>query len=814
MTSEDALLKAWAETLDLPFLEALIPDPEAERIIPEHLAHRYLALPLSFEGDVLTLAMANPRDIIALDDIGLITGFQIQPVLASAARIQSALLEVFGISSLESTEETVKDIAAQDFGSLDDGVGPARPTPAREAPADEVYEPGKAPRTLFAGMVPMSDGLGVLSLPADRGSWVVHAVGLRSGDWIAAEARVEVRPFYELALELPPFVAPGDVAPGRLTVVAGGGLLTLRRDGETVLEQTVTEGEAFPLQVCAGLYQARLCAPDGAEERIQVQVQAPGSFRSLSRGLSTLVAGQDLDPEGVIEFRTLSTPRLHFGRLLEATVDYSHSCCEQAAAKLIASAALWTMAHGQPATRIRAEASLMAGVRRMETVFMPGRGFAMYPGCNEPDPVWGATAAIYLQDLALLDRSLLSSILLSEVELALSMASDALRAYGIAWPPRDPADPRQAYALAVHAPDQAAPALEFARRTLKSLENPGEIRVSYRATAALVAATLLRLGDSRDRHGALRLANEVLSALEPSGRLYSTVDSVAAMALVSELSAHHTKGRVRIDGVSMSCAEAARLGPIKGSLEVEEGEALLEITRYLSHDWGDGEPGLLEASLDRASLSAGDRVLLRWRVSGGYQVGDLLWVCLPAALSRLEGGGQMKLFSIDLEGASQGVLELVATGVGSQHFRLCLRNMFEEERLGPSPLLRVDVRPREETQDRPSANPARLIPPGLWELNLETAREEAVARLRALDSGWWELSSGRFGRDAWLRRSGEGGKEVAADEAMRLSVALVSLAGLDLKDQTWGRGTVRLDDREYRVLAARTDHGWRVRVER
>ncbi len=77
----------------------------------------------------------------------------------------------------------------------------------------------------------------------------------------------------------------------------------------------------------------------------------------------------------------------------------------------------------------------------------------------------------------------------------------------------------------------------------------------------------------------------------------------------------------------------------------------------------------------------------------GYKTDDLVWVCLPEALSRLVGGGQVKLFSIAFNESNEVSILLVTTSVtvdrdgklGSQ--RVCVRNLFEEERTGnPSPI--------------------------------------------------------------------------------------------------------------------------------
>ena len=100
----------------------------------------------------------------------------------------------------------------------------------------------------------------------------------------------------------------------------------------------------------------------------------------------------------------------------------------------------------------------------------------------------------------------------------------------------------------------------------------------------------------------------------------------------------------------------------------------------------DGRPG--------TSFKAGDALDLKVELEEGYKVGDLVWVCLPDCLSRLVGGGQVKRFSVDFEGLNEVTIPLAATGITrdkAQHFAVCVRNMFEEERVGSPGLLNVRI---------------------------------------------------------------------------------------------------------------------------
>lgn len=63
-------------------------DPKAVALAPAHLARQHLCVPVRREGNFLWLAMANPMDLIAIEDFELATGLRVEPLAAKAASIQ------------------------------------------------------------------------------------------------------------------------------------------------------------------------------------------------------------------------------------------------------------------------------------------------------------------------------------------------------------------------------------------------------------------------------------------------------------------------------------------------------------------------------------------------------------------------------------------------------------------------------------------------------------------------------------------------------------------------------------------------------
>ncbi len=84
-------------------------DSSVVKLIPEETAKRYQILPLSRVGASLTIAMVDPTNVYAMDDIKFMTGFNIEPVVASESAIQEAIEKAYGSSG---NEENVDELLA------------------------------------------------------------------------------------------------------------------------------------------------------------------------------------------------------------------------------------------------------------------------------------------------------------------------------------------------------------------------------------------------------------------------------------------------------------------------------------------------------------------------------------------------------------------------------------------------------------------------------------------------------------------------------------------------------------------------------
>jgi type IV pilus assembly protein PilB len=71
-------------------------DPAIIKIIPAETARKYQVLPLSRSGATLTIAMADPTNVFAMDDIKFMTGYNVEPVVASEGALEDSIDRYYG----------------------------------------------------------------------------------------------------------------------------------------------------------------------------------------------------------------------------------------------------------------------------------------------------------------------------------------------------------------------------------------------------------------------------------------------------------------------------------------------------------------------------------------------------------------------------------------------------------------------------------------------------------------------------------------------------------------------------------------------
>jgi len=85
-------------------------DPSVVKLIPVETAKRYQILPLSRVGASLTIAMVDPTNVFAMDDIKFMTGFNIEPVVASESSIMAGVDKAYGTTQEDNLEQVMQSM--------------------------------------------------------------------------------------------------------------------------------------------------------------------------------------------------------------------------------------------------------------------------------------------------------------------------------------------------------------------------------------------------------------------------------------------------------------------------------------------------------------------------------------------------------------------------------------------------------------------------------------------------------------------------------------------------------------------------------
>ncbi len=397
------------------------------------------------------------------------------------------------------------------------------------------------------------------------------------------------------------------------------------------------------------------------------------------------------------------------------------------------------------------EAAILVWHKRLTSMYLPDSGFCLYPpeegGARKPDTYCAPLGVKHLLTLPSSERSGVKQKALRELlDDIHSMVRNAAAYYKIDYPPREVKDCHAAYQVLANGSSQKDKdkAAAFVRSRLREhngqtyVELPADqpsyrlwgMAVSTREETAYAAAALLATKDASDLPLAIAATNYLASQMNEEGRLYSTVDTAACLALMLGLRASGVvatagAGRVLLNGQEMALAEAlAYEGKVVESLCCVEGVVAAQVTSEVIEDW---------RSL-KSQLAVTIRLQRNGHTQKRFKVGDALdlvisvpryepWliahVCLPDALARVVGGGQVKRFSLDF--CEQNTLRVPLAVVGAtslptakdteagssllrwlgisgkkdaanaQHWAVVVRNMFKEEQVGNPGLLEVMV---------------------------------------------------------------------------------------------------------------------------
>lgn len=105
--------KAWETETGVPYISLVDSEvaPMVAQMLPEQVVRRFTALPIKMQGGKLLVAMPPPLDLSAVDEMKLLTGLKIKPVLATRKELTQAINEHFNIT--QTTKQALVEMHLQ-----------------------------------------------------------------------------------------------------------------------------------------------------------------------------------------------------------------------------------------------------------------------------------------------------------------------------------------------------------------------------------------------------------------------------------------------------------------------------------------------------------------------------------------------------------------------------------------------------------------------------------------------------------------------------------------------------------------------------
>jgi len=94
-------------------------DPSVIKLVPSETAQKYQIIPLSRAGANLTIAMVDPTNVFAMDDIKFMTGYNVEPVVASETAIMDSIDKYYGSAHSLQLKEVMSELAETDAGDVE-----------------------------------------------------------------------------------------------------------------------------------------------------------------------------------------------------------------------------------------------------------------------------------------------------------------------------------------------------------------------------------------------------------------------------------------------------------------------------------------------------------------------------------------------------------------------------------------------------------------------------------------------------------------------------------------------------------------------
>ena len=118
---EDDITQLLSEQYGVPSinLRHLEIDESVINLMPSEVSQKYLVLPVNRTGATLTIAMADPTNVFAMDDIKFMTGYNVEPVVASELAIREAIERYYGSANALELKKVMDEMAEAEAEALE-----------------------------------------------------------------------------------------------------------------------------------------------------------------------------------------------------------------------------------------------------------------------------------------------------------------------------------------------------------------------------------------------------------------------------------------------------------------------------------------------------------------------------------------------------------------------------------------------------------------------------------------------------------------------------------------------------------------------
>ncbi|MEA2695199.1 MAG: type pilus assembly protein PilB [Acidobacteriota bacterium] len=119
--SERQLVESLSQHFKVPSvdLKGMEIDDAVIKIIPADIARKYTILPVNKAGATVTVAMIDPTNVFAMDDVKFMTGYKVEPVVASENSIRLAIDRYYGSTHAIELKKVMEDLSEEPAGDLE-----------------------------------------------------------------------------------------------------------------------------------------------------------------------------------------------------------------------------------------------------------------------------------------------------------------------------------------------------------------------------------------------------------------------------------------------------------------------------------------------------------------------------------------------------------------------------------------------------------------------------------------------------------------------------------------------------------------------